>query len=47
MEWFAFIFAIAALAVASDSEARAARLARRVANLEKQLQGNASGEKGD
>ena len=47
MEWFAFIFAIAALAVAADSDAKAMRLARRVTDLEKQLQENTSGLKGD
>lgn len=37
MEWIAFIFAIIAITIASDSEARAMRLARRVAALEAEL----------
>lgn len=34
MEWITLFVGIAALAIASDSEAKAARLAKRVASLE-------------
>lgn len=34
MEWITLLAAIAAIAIAADSEARAAKLARRVASLE-------------
>ena len=34
MEWFALFAAVAALAIASGSEAKATKLAKRVASLE-------------
>jgi hypothetical protein len=37
MEWVAFFTAIVALSIAADGEARAARMARRIAALEKRL----------
>ena len=37
MEWISFFFAIAAIAIATDSEAKASKLARRVASIEKRL----------